>query len=51
MGPAYDEMLRANGRPRTHYRNLHTQLLNLPSEEPYRFKKETVQAQKQVQQP
>ena len=51
MGPAYDEMFRANGRPRTHYRNLHTQLLNLPSEEPYRFKKETVQAQKQVQQP
>src|ERR1022692_2819257 len=40
MGPAYDEMFRANGRPRTHYRNLYTQLLNLPSEELYRFKKE-----------
>src|ERR1017187_6128629 len=40
MGPAYDEMFRANGRPRSHYRNLFTQLLNLPSEELYRFKKE-----------
>src|ERR1039458_379619 len=40
MGPAYDEMFRSNGRPRTHYRNLYTQLLNLPSEELYRFKKE-----------
>jgi hypothetical protein len=40
-------MLRANGRPRTYYRNLP----NLPSEEPYRFKKETVQAQQQLQQP
>ena len=37
---AYDEMFRANGRPRTHYRNLYTQLLNLPSEELHRFKKE-----------
>jgi uncharacterized circularly permuted ATP-grasp superfamily protein len=40
LGPAYDEMFRANGRPRTHYRNLYTQLLSLPSEELYRFKKE-----------
>jgi uncharacterized circularly permuted ATP-grasp superfamily protein len=40
MGPAYDEMFRPNGRPRTHYRNLYTQLLNLASEELYRFKKE-----------
>src|ERR1017187_5094454 len=34
MGPAYDEMFRANGRPRTHYKNLHTQLMHLPSEDP-----------------
>src|SRR5579872_6197497 len=40
MGPAYDEMFRANGRPRTHYRNLYTQLLKLPPEELHRFKKE-----------
>ena len=32
MGSAYDEMFRANGRPRTHYRNLYTQLMNLPSD-------------------
>ncbi|MDR3699917.1 MAG: circularly permuted type 2 ATP-grasp protein [Candidatus Sulfopaludibacter sp.] len=40
MGQAYDEMFRANGRPRTHYRNLYTKLLNLPSEELDRFKQE-----------
>ncbi|HEV2379926.1 MAG TPA: circularly permuted type 2 ATP-grasp protein [Terriglobia bacterium] len=40
IGAAYDEMFRASGRPRTHYRNLYTQLLNLPSEELYRCKKE-----------
>src|SRR5579872_2883121 len=40
MGPAYDEMFRANGRPRTHYRNLYAQLLKLPYEELDRFKKE-----------
>jgi uncharacterized circularly permuted ATP-grasp superfamily protein len=40
IGAAYDEMFRANGRPRTHYRNLYTQLLNLPSEELHRCKKE-----------
>ena len=32
IGEAYDEMFRASGRPRTHYRNLPTQLLNLPPE-------------------
>ena len=37
---AYDEMFRARGRPRPQYRNLYTQLLNLPSEELYRSKKE-----------
>ena len=37
---AYDEMFRARGRPRPHYKNLYTQLLNLPSEELYRCKKE-----------
>src|SRR5579863_307458 len=40
MGQAYDEMFRANGRPRTHYRSLYTKLLNLPSEELDRFKKQ-----------
>ncbi len=40
IGMAYDEMFRANGRPRTHYRNLYTQLLKLPPEELHRFKKE-----------
>ena len=37
---AYDEMFRARGRPRPHYKNLYTQLLNLPSEELHRSKKE-----------
>src|SRR5580698_5632760 len=37
---AYDEMFRAAGRPRPHYKNLYTQLLNLPPEELYRCKKE-----------
>src|ERR1700726_1814861 len=40
IGAAYDEMFRANGRPRPHYRNLFTQLLKLPPEELHRFKKE-----------
>jgi uncharacterized circularly permuted ATP-grasp superfamily protein len=40
IGAAYDEMFRANARPRTHYRNLYTQLLKLPPEELHRFKKE-----------
>ena len=37
---AYDEMFRARGRPRPQYRNLYTQLLNLPSEELHRCKRE-----------
>src|SRR5579862_9291571 len=37
---AYDEMFRPGGRPRPHYKNLYNQLLNLPSEELDRFKKE-----------
>ncbi len=37
---AYDEMFRAKGRPRPHYKHLYTHLLNLPSEELYRCKKE-----------
>jgi len=37
---AYDEMFRTRGRPRPHYKNLYTQLLNLPSEELRRAKKE-----------
>jgi uncharacterized circularly permuted ATP-grasp superfamily protein len=37
---AYDEMFRASGRPRPQYKNLYTHLLNLPSEELYRCKKE-----------
>jgi uncharacterized circularly permuted ATP-grasp superfamily protein len=40
IGAAYDEMFRASGRPRTHYKNLYTLLLNLPSDELYRCKKE-----------
>src|ERR1035438_6073999 len=40
IGAAYDEMFRANARPRTHYRNLYTQLLKLLPEELQRFKKE-----------
>jgi uncharacterized circularly permuted ATP-grasp superfamily protein len=37
---AYDEMFRARGRPRPHYRHLYAHLLNLPSEELHRSKKE-----------
>lgn len=37
---AYDEMFRAPGRPRSHYRALYTQLLNLPAEELRRSKQE-----------
>ena len=40
IGAAYDEMFRANGRPRPHYENLYTQLLNLPPEELHRSKQE-----------
>jgi uncharacterized circularly permuted ATP-grasp superfamily protein len=37
---AYDEMFRSRGRPRPHYKNLYTHLLNLPSEELHRSKRE-----------
>jgi uncharacterized circularly permuted ATP-grasp superfamily protein len=40
FGPAYDEMFRAKGRPRSHYRALYTRLLNLPAEELLRSKEE-----------
>jgi uncharacterized circularly permuted ATP-grasp superfamily protein len=40
LGAAFDEMFRSNGRPRPHYRNLYTQLLNLPAEELHRSKQE-----------
>ncbi len=40
FGEAYDEMFRANGRPRQHYRALHTRLLSLPAEELLRYKHE-----------
>ncbi len=37
---AYDEMFRANGRPRSHYRALFSRLLSLPAHELRRFKQE-----------
>ncbi len=40
IGTSYDEMFRPNGRPRTHYRHLFAQLLNLPAEELRRSKLE-----------
>lgn len=40
LGPAYDEMFRAKGRPRAHYRALYARLLNLPAEELLRSKQE-----------
>lgn len=40
LGPAYDEMFRANGRPRRHYRGLFSRLLSLPAGELRRFKQE-----------
>ena len=40
LGSAFDEMFRANGRPRPHYRSLYTHLLNLPAEELDLFKQE-----------
>ena len=41
IAAAYDEMFLASGRPRPHYRNLYTQLLNLPPEELHRSKNES----------
>ncbi|MBV8552533.1 MAG: circularly permuted type 2 ATP-grasp protein [Acidobacteriaceae bacterium] len=40
LGGAYDEMFRASGRPRSHYRALYSRLLNLPAEELRRCKQE-----------
>ncbi len=40
LGAAYDEMFRANGRPRRHYRGLFSRLLSLPAGELRRFKQE-----------
>jgi uncharacterized circularly permuted ATP-grasp superfamily protein len=40
LAAAYDEMFRARGRPRSHYRPLYTRLLSLPAEELRRAKQE-----------
>jgi uncharacterized circularly permuted ATP-grasp superfamily protein len=40
LGTAYDEMFRANGRARQHYKALYTKLLSLPSDELMRSKQE-----------
>ncbi len=40
FGKAYDEMFRPNGRPRSHYRPLYAQLLNLPADDLQRSKRE-----------
>ncbi len=40
LSAAYDEMFRANGRPRSHYRALFSRLLSLPAHELRRFKQE-----------
>src|SRR6201996_4159835 len=40
LNAGYDEMFRALGRPRPHYRALHARLLNLPPEELRRNKQE-----------
>lgn len=40
LGAAYDEMFRANGRPRSHYRPLYSRLLSLPGDELQRAKQE-----------
>ena len=40
MSAAFDEMFRAPGKPRAHYKALHTRLLNQPAEELSRSKQE-----------
>jgi uncharacterized circularly permuted ATP-grasp superfamily protein len=40
LGAAYDEMFRANGRARQHYKALYTKLLSLPADELMRSKQE-----------
>ena len=44
MAAAYDEMFRAPGRPRSHYRQLYSNLLNQPSQELRRSKQEADQS-------
>ncbi len=44
LAPSYDEMFRAAGRPRSHYRQLYSRLLNQPSEELRRSKQEADQS-------
>lgn len=44
LASAYDEMFRAAGRPRSHYRQLYSRLLNRPSEELRRSKQEADQS-------
>ncbi len=44
LASAYDEMFRAPGRPRSHYRQLYSSLLNQPSEELRRSKQEADQS-------
>jgi uncharacterized circularly permuted ATP-grasp superfamily protein len=44
LASAYDEMFRAPGRPRSHYRQLYSRLLNQPSEELRRSKQEADQS-------
>ncbi len=40
LSGAFDEMFRAQGKPRTHYKPLYTHLLNQPAEELFRSKQE-----------
>ena len=40
IGAAYDEMFRANGRPRQHYKALYSKLQSLPADELLRSKQE-----------
>jgi uncharacterized circularly permuted ATP-grasp superfamily protein len=44
LAAAYDEMFRAPGRPRSHYRQLYSNLLNQPSQELRRSKQEADQS-------
>ncbi|MBV9679914.1 MAG: circularly permuted type 2 ATP-grasp protein [Acidobacteriaceae bacterium] len=44
LASAYDEMFRAPGRPRSHYRQLYSRLLNQPSDELRRSKQEADQS-------
>ncbi|MBV9938131.1 MAG: circularly permuted type 2 ATP-grasp protein, partial [Acidobacteriaceae bacterium] len=44
LASAYDEMFRAPGRPRSHYRQLYSRLLNQPADELRRSKQEADQS-------